>query len=437
MTRAALYLRVSSDRQAKEGDSIPAQREALREYAASHHMRIYREYVDDGISGTKYSQRDELQALLDDVRAGHIDIILFTKLDRWFRSVRHYTRTQEILDKHGVPWLAIWEPVYDVSTPQGKLIIHQMMSIAEFEAANTGERVRAIFEHKVQNGEVLSGCQPYGYKIVDKRLVPDEHAGYVGEIFERYSLTGNLCDVTRFASGFPGAPHVNSSIKRILKNTKYIGLYRGNPHYCEPLVSEDLFYDVQRKLGMNIKKSQKNTYIFSGILCCAECGRKLGSYRTRGLTKYRCQKYYSRGVRTCTNKKAIREETLEAYLLARIRPEMEKKIEDYEIAEKDRDSAEKRKQNIEKKLSRLKDLYLDGLIEINEYRADRERLEAELSDIIDTPKKDFAEIRDLLDHTIGEIYETFSPEEKRFFWRAVVKEIKFGADKSIGIVFND
>ena len=138
MKTAALYLRVSSDRQAKEGDSIPAQRKALREYAASHHMRIYREYVDDGISGTKYSQRDELQALLDDVRAGHIDIILFTKLDRWFRSVRHYTRTQEILDKHGVPWFAIWEPVYDVSTPQGKLIIHQMMSIAEFEAANPG-----------------------------------------------------------------------------------------------------------------------------------------------------------------------------------------------------------------------------------------------------------------------------------------------------------
>lgn len=142
-------------------------------------------------------------------------------------------------------------------------------------------------------------------------------------------------------------------------------------------------------------------------------------------------------MRTCTNKKAIREETLEAYLLARIRSEMEKKIEDYEIAEKDRDSAEKRKQNIEKKLSRLKDLYLDGLIEMDEYRADRERLEAELSYIADTPKKDFAEIRDLLDHTIGEIYETFSPEEKRFFWRAVVKEIKFGADKSIGIVFND
>ena len=74
---------------------------------------------------------------------------------------------------------------------------------------------------------------------------------------------------------------------------------------------------------------------------------------------------------------------------------------------------------------------------MDEYRADRERLEAELSDITDTPKKDFAEIRDLLYHTIGEIYETFSPEEKRFFWRAVVKEIKFGADKSIGIVFND
>lgn len=117
MTRAALYMRVSSTKQAREGDSIPAQRKALREYAASHHMRIYREYVDDGISGTKYSQRDELQALLDDVRAGHIDIILFTKLDRWFRSVRpdmvsYYSQTYRrfnTVKRRKAPESAVWQ----------------------------------------------------------------------------------------------------------------------------------------------------------------------------------------------------------------------------------------------------------------------------------------------------------------------------------------
>ena len=122
----ALYIRVSSDKQAREGDSVPAQLDALRKYATEHNLHVYREYIDDGISGTKYSQRDELQALLDDVRAGHIELIIFTKLDRWFRSVRHYTHTQEILDAHNVGWLAIWEPIYDTTTHQGRLIVNRL-----------------------------------------------------------------------------------------------------------------------------------------------------------------------------------------------------------------------------------------------------------------------------------------------------------------------
>ena len=120
MKRVALYMRVSSDQQAKEGDSIPAQRDALTKYAKEKGYSIVGEHLDDGISGTKYSQRDELQRMLSDVQAGKIDLIIFTRLDRFFRSVRHYTATQAILDKHNVGWLAIWEPVYDTTTPQGR-----------------------------------------------------------------------------------------------------------------------------------------------------------------------------------------------------------------------------------------------------------------------------------------------------------------------------
>ena len=93
MKRTAIYLRVSSDKQAKEGDSIPAQRDALRKYIDDRDdLTFAGEYLDDGISGTK-ADRDELQRLLDDVEAGKIDLIIFTKLDRWFRSVRHLTVT--------------------------------------------------------------------------------------------------------------------------------------------------------------------------------------------------------------------------------------------------------------------------------------------------------------------------------------------------------
>ena len=125
MKRVAIYMRVSSFKQVQEGDSIAAQRSALTAYIAGRpDLVLAGEYLDDGVSGTKYSQRDELQRLLDDVRDGNIDLIIFTKLDRWFRSVRHYTATQEVLDKYNVQWTAIWEPIYDTTTPQGRLIVN-------------------------------------------------------------------------------------------------------------------------------------------------------------------------------------------------------------------------------------------------------------------------------------------------------------------------
>ena len=114
-------MRVSTVMQATEGDSLPAQREALLGYIHAHSdMVLVGEYMDDGISGQKYEERDELQRMLADVREGKIDLILVTKLDRLYRSIRHYLNLQDTLDKCGVGWTAIWEPIYDTTTPQGK-----------------------------------------------------------------------------------------------------------------------------------------------------------------------------------------------------------------------------------------------------------------------------------------------------------------------------
>lgn len=440
MTRAALYIRVSSDRQAREGDSIPAQREALRQYAQSHHMQIYGEYIDDGVSGTR-ADRDELSRLLSDVEAGRIDIILITKLDRLYRSLKHYLNMMDRLDKHNVGWLAIWEN-YDTTTPQGRLIVSQMMSIAQFEAENTGQRVRAVLDYKISHGEVASGSVPFGYVIRDKRLVPGPHADDAREIFKHYAMYGNLHKTARLSAGL-GGPASTNGIKNMLRNEKYVGVARDNPQFCEAIIDRPLFDDVQRKLSMNVKISQKHTYIFSGLVKCAECGASMGVNRRKRKRGncitieigYRCPVYYQRGNRRCSNAKVLNENVLERHLLAVLRPELEKHINSYEIREKPHRDAERAKKAIEGKLSRLKDLYVDGLIDMAEYRADRERLESELSAVADTPQKDLTELKHLLTLPIQEIYETFSREEKRFFWRSIVKEIRYGVDKRIDIIF--
>ena len=221
-------MRVSSMTQAQEGDSIPAQKDALRKYIDSHDdMILAGEYCDDGVSGTR-DDRDELQRLLTDVKSGKIDMIIVTKLDRLYRSIRHYLNLQDTLDSHGVYWLAIWEPIYDTSTPQGRLIINQMMSIAQFESENTGQRIRQVQSYKVSKGEVISGSTPPGYSIVDKHLVPNEHADAVRDVFKHYSLTGNLHETMRYAAAYGVFPSTSSAFHNILSNKTYIGQKRNN-----------------------------------------------------------------------------------------------------------------------------------------------------------------------------------------------------------------
>jgi len=448
MTRTAIYLRVSSDRQAREGDSIPAQREALRTYIDERpDLAFVGEYLDDGISGTK-ADRDELQRLLEDVEQGRIDLILFVKLDRWFRSVRHYTATQEILDRHGVGWTAIWEPIYDTTTPAGRLIVNQMMSIAQFEAENTGQRIRQVQAYKISQGEVISGSTPPGYSIEGKRLVPNEDAQNVLEAFRTYDRTGSLNGTMTRCAGLHGLPRSKPTFKRMLSNPIYIGRHPRNDHFCEAIIPEDLFERVQRGLRMNVKISQKNVYIFSGLLRCAECGAALGGNtrrRQRGngkleiIHQYRCAKHYQRKPAQCGNAKVLLESVLEDYLLTNIRQAIGDRILEYEIQAAPVRDRSARIAEWQGKLKRLKELYVDDLITIEEYKADREtylQQIAELEAEAQAPAEaDLAALRELLSTDFEEIYYTLNKAEKRRFWRSVLTEIRFHSDRTIDLYF--
>lgn len=127
LLRVAIYIRVSTDKQVKDGDSMRDQLATGQKYIDSHeNMILVDTYIDDGISGQKL-KRDDFQRLIDDVRAGRIDLIIFTRLDRWFRNLRHYLNTQDILDKHGVSWTAIEQPYFDTSTPHGRAFVNNSM----------------------------------------------------------------------------------------------------------------------------------------------------------------------------------------------------------------------------------------------------------------------------------------------------------------------
>ena len=434
-------MRVSTDRQVRDGDSIPAQRDALRKYIDDHDDMIFSgEYLDDGISGTK-EDRDELQRMISDVKLGKIDQILVTKLDRLYRSIRHYLNLQATLDKYRVNWLAIWEPIYDTSTPQGRLIINQMMSIAQFEAENTGQRIRQVQHYKISQGEVISGSTPLGYSIVDKHLVPNEDADAVRELFTYYSRTGNLVATVKHFAHVPSLPRSVPGTRSLLRNSKYIGVFRDNDKFCDPIINKSLFDDVQRKLEMNIRPSQHHVYIFSGLIKCDVCGspmaggivKKACSGGSVPVKRYRCNKHYV-GIQRCSNAHTIHEPRLEKYLLENIRPQLTALTADAGKPAK----PDNRRPLLEKRLEKLKDLYINDLISLDEYKKDRGEILSEIASIpsqeaSNTP--DIDAIRELLKQPFEMLYKGFTEDQKRFFWRSVIREIRYTENRDIKIVF--
>ena len=164
--RVGLYGRVSTEEQALRGFSIEAQVDALKEYCKKNNMKIVDIYLDEGISGAKPPlKRPALKRLLEDVEAVKIDMILFTKLDRWFRSVKEYFKVQDVLDNNKVEWNAIQED-YDTTTANGQMAITIFLAVAQNERDRTAERIKVVLEHKRKNKEACFGGRalPFGYK---------------------------------------------------------------------------------------------------------------------------------------------------------------------------------------------------------------------------------------------------------------------------------
>lgn len=450
LLRVAIYIRVSTDKQVKDGDSMRDQLATGQKYIDSHeNMILVDTYIDDGISGQKL-KRDDFQRLIDDVRAGRIDLIIFTRLDRWFRNLRHYLNTQDILDKHGVSWTAIEQPYFDTSTPHGRAFVNNSMIWAELEAQNDSDRILGVFDDKVDNGEVLSGSTPLGYKIVNKHLVPDDDAPTAVAIFQYYRKTGNLSMTLRYMESEFGLVRSAASLKNMLTNTKYIGEFRDNKNYCPAIIDHDLFYDVQRLLKINIKSGKKHDYIFSGLVVCDDCDHIMSGcqQRARGRVRadgtritykysvYRCRQGVN--LHRCPNRKLVFETTLESMLLDRIRPELEKYIAEYEVANLPALRTDAKRRSVEGKMQKLKDLYLNDLITMDEFKLDREKLLMQLEKINaedSRPVKDLSYLKNFLKMDFESVYDSLSIPERRELWRSIVKEIRVDHDKNIHIIF--
>ncbi len=318
MKRAALYIRVSTEEQAMHGLSLAAQRELLTKYAKEHELFIVDYYTDEGKSARKpYTSRPEFMRLLRDVEADKLDLILFIKLDRWFRSVRDYYKVQEILDTHHVSWQTT-EEQYDTTTANGQLYTTIRLALAEDEANRTSERIKFVFESKLARKEVICGSVPLGYKIENKHLVPNpETVGMVRDLFEHYRVHNNKKGALRYIWEKYGKVIFFKSFTNMLADTRYKGVYRGIEGYCEPIIDPAVFDSLQT--APTVRNNQtRRIYIFSGLIHCHECGHRMVSVHRDPYNYYRCNQYT---IQRCGHKHLMSESLLERWLLDNVKEE--------------------------------------------------------------------------------------------------------------------
>lgn len=411
----------STDEQAKKGLSIDTQLANLRAWAKENGHSVIGEYVDAGVSARKNpARRPELQRLLGDL--DKVELIAFTKLDRWTRNIKGYYDVQAILDAHKVAWAAIQED-YETVTAAGRFKVNIMLSVAENEADRTSERIKVVFDRKIAQGEYIGTRVPFGYSVRVKHLVPNDDADTVREAFELYRRTGSIYQVKEFLHD-RGNKIVYVTVCRILRNPMYAGRYRDNLNYCEPIVSQEVFDEVQRMLEQRSYRQNKSkrTYLFSGLIRCACCGKLLvGSWSagTRDKYRYRCNYHYLNG--RCPNGLHLREGVVEQFLLENVAPELERITASLE-APKAKKKSGQTKAGVMAKIERLQELYVDGMIDKAKFTADREKLLAQLPK--EEPKRDLLAARQIvLSGDFRERYNELTREEKRALWRSLVDHV--------------
>ena len=438
-TRIACYERVSTEEQAIHGYSIPAQKEVLTAYCKSHDYIIIGHYTDEGISGAKpASKRPAMARLLQDVEHGLVDLVLFCKLDRWFRNVQEYFKVQEVLDAHGCSWNAVQED-YETETANGRMIVSIMLSLAQKEREKTAERVRAVFDYRAAKGEFLTGGRaiPYGYQLNGKQLEKDPSTAPVVErlfslVLGGQSVTSSLRIIRQ---EYPDAP-TTSCLRRILYNPHYAGIHNGIPGWCPAYITESQHSTL---LGLKHTRSPKDenaVYLFTGLLICPECGRKLILSRCKQhgnlYSYYFCSN--AQWEKRCGFKRWLSENKTETALTAYLFKPGQIIVEDAKPAT----TARKTQINvgaIESKLKRLAETYTDGLIDRETYKRKLAELTTQLETAKNAPrivsKPPEALTREILQGDLQTVYNRFTRQEKRRFWQTVLTSLVVGADYSI------
>lgn len=444
-----IYVRVSTEEQAKEGFSISAQKERLRAFALSQGWEIKNEYIEEGWSA-KNIERPQLKQLLNDITKENIDVVLVYRLDRLTRSVLDLYQLLKTFDDNGVAFRSATE-VYDTSTAMGRLFLTLVAALAQWERENLGERVRFGIDQMLDEGKRAGASSNYGYRF-DKDFnceIIEHEAEAVRFMFQWYIEGFGYTLIAEKLNNMGYKPKRSkewnrASVKQYLANPIYAGHYKWSDRIFEnshpPLVDEITFQKVQKLMKERTPADIRHgKYLLTGLLRCGYCNHGMTGgtdKRIKNPTRYLCGKC----CRTVSEHKVIspildeleKLITSKEYFISRMG---EAENNEYEY---DKIKAELEKINLQK--SKLIDLYTDDdspfdkndlYDRIKKLNSQEQELKLKISELntdIESPSQKYEKIKSLTD--IKEQFKIADLELQKKLLHSIFKEVIIYKEKS-------
>ena len=388
-----LYMRVSTEDQAREGFSLPEQKERLEAYCKFKGFVIKDYYTDAGISAKTGNYRPEYERLKEDIKSKKINTIIALKQDRITRSIFDWEELMRFLEENDA-YLDCVNDDINTTNANGKMVSRILMSVSQQEIERTSERTKVGLAGAIKQGHIPHQA-PLGYKHENKKLVIDHLTkDVVIRIFELYHKGMSYQKISTLFNKEQVLGKTNwrdSSIVAILENEIYKGDFvhgkrTKHPTYyenvVEPIVSKEMWEECQVQKKKNSKSYQRTlTYLFLQKLRCPKCNRILGGKATQ---KKNGNIYYYYYCHDC--KINFKESLVEEYF-----NDFVNELVEYDsvvnqfflpmIKQKFDEPQEELKKDINKqkdKLERIKRAYINGVFNLEEYNDERKLVESPL-----------------------------------------------------------
>ena len=399
---AGVYIRVSTEDQAREGFSLGEQEEKLLQLCKFKELEVYKVYKDAGISAKDMEHRPQFQEMLKDMKEGKLNYIVAYKLDRITRSVRDLEELISVLEQYNCFLLCDRDDV-NTSTANGRFFVRMLTVLSQLEIEIVSERTKFGLNGAIKSGHI-PGQRPFGYKSAeDKRMVIDNSTRpYVEKIFDMYLEGKSFQQIANYfkeSNIYPKKNWKDTTIQKIIDNKIYMGDYEQYKrigkqenlesivymNVVEPIISRAKWEECQRQKERNQRTyTRDRVYTFFQRLKCPSCNRIM-KCKGSGGNKRKYMYYTCEHCHINFNEDHV-EHLLRDFIYDLLEYDMAVKKFFLPVLEDktnniDTTSIDKEIRDLEKQRNRIKDLYIKGIVEIADFKEDYKLIEDKLANL--------------------------------------------------------